>query len=192
MNDKIQAALKQLDPNNPNHWTQEGLPRLETIRILLGDPSVAREQVTSAAPTFSRTNLVVGEQPKVSVTLGQPGLPGVPQDEVTPPPVVKETQEQQLTRLDAEIAELDKTIDKATAHRINLNNKRDQIISDIERKRPEVQISNVVASYHDSVKKQLQIRADTRRAVQESGVNLRELNKLTSGAPVDAARKKRP
>lgn len=192
MNDKIQAALKQLDPNNPNHWTQEGLPRLETIRILLGDPSVAREQVTSAAPTFSRTNLVVGEQPKVSVTLEQPGLPEMPQGEVTPPPVVKETQEQQLTRLDAEIAELDKTIDKATAHRINLNNKRDQIISDIERKRPEVQISNVVASYHDSVKKQLQIRADTRRAVQESGVNLRELNKLTSGAPVDAARKKRP
>lgn len=56
---KLAAALSQLDSSNPNHWTAEGLPRLDTLKMLAGDPSLTREQVTAAAPGYTRENRVV-------------------------------------------------------------------------------------------------------------------------------------
>ena len=38
MKEKIQEALLKLDTSNENHWTQDGLPRLDTIKILASDP----------------------------------------------------------------------------------------------------------------------------------------------------------
>lgn len=54
MSKQIKDALAKLDPANPNHWTDDGLPRMDTIKILSGDPSLTREQVTTAAPAFNR------------------------------------------------------------------------------------------------------------------------------------------
>jgi hypothetical protein len=51
---KILDAVKQLDGTNDNHWTADGLPRLETVRMLASDPSLSREQVEEAAPGFKR------------------------------------------------------------------------------------------------------------------------------------------
>lgn len=56
MSKNITDALSKLDPANENHWTQEGLPRLDTIKILAGDPSLTREAVTAAAPDFNRAS----------------------------------------------------------------------------------------------------------------------------------------
>ena len=56
MSKNITDSLSKLDPANDNHWTQDGLPRLDTIKILSGDPSLTREQVTAAAPDFNCTS----------------------------------------------------------------------------------------------------------------------------------------
>lgn len=56
---KIIAALEQLDVSNVNHWTADGLPRLETLKMLAGNPGLTREQVTAVAPGYSRENRVV-------------------------------------------------------------------------------------------------------------------------------------
>lgn len=54
MTDKIIAALKSLDPTNDNHWTNDGAPRLETVRLLSSNPGLSRETVNNAIPGFSR------------------------------------------------------------------------------------------------------------------------------------------
>lgn len=54
MTDKIRDVLASLDVSNDNHWTSEGLPKLETVRFLAGDQTLTREQVTKSDPTFSR------------------------------------------------------------------------------------------------------------------------------------------
>lgn len=59
MTAKTIAALAQLDPKNDAHWTGEGFPRLETVRLFSGDSALSREQVTAAAPGFSRANPVL-------------------------------------------------------------------------------------------------------------------------------------
>jgi hypothetical protein len=51
---KILDAVNQLDPNNDNHWTADGLPRLETVRLMASDSSLSRDDVEKAAPDFRR------------------------------------------------------------------------------------------------------------------------------------------
>lgn len=51
---KLLEALAGLDVNNAQHWTSDGLPRLETVRFLSGDNSLTREAVSAAAPGFTR------------------------------------------------------------------------------------------------------------------------------------------
>jgi hypothetical protein len=53
MSDKIREALAKLDIDNDNHWTTEGVPRLDVMKDLVGD-AVSRSDITSAAKGFSR------------------------------------------------------------------------------------------------------------------------------------------
>ena len=73
MSQKIIEALKKLDPTNDNHWTADGSPRLDTVKMLAADQGLTRDMVTIAAPGFSRANN----------TLAGTGTPG--QTVVTPP-----------------------------------------------------------------------------------------------------------
>lgn len=64
----IKAALSQLDKNNDDHWTTNGLPRLDVLKDLTGDKSVTRKMVTDADPSFTRETM--------------PGTAGTPEAEV--------------------------------------------------------------------------------------------------------------
>jgi hypothetical protein len=59
MTQAILAALAKLEPENNNHWTSDGLPRLESVRLFTGMPNLSREAVTTAAPLFNRASLVL-------------------------------------------------------------------------------------------------------------------------------------
>lgn len=50
----IQDALNRLDPTNENHWTADGLPKVETVRFLAGDQNITREQIQKTDPQFTR------------------------------------------------------------------------------------------------------------------------------------------
>ena len=52
-NEEILEALLGLLPDNDEHWTADGLPRLDAVENLLG-ASVTRKQLTNAAPDFNR------------------------------------------------------------------------------------------------------------------------------------------
>ena len=52
-NEEILEALLGLSPGNDEHWTADGLPRLDAVENLLGT-SVTRKQLTNAAPDFNR------------------------------------------------------------------------------------------------------------------------------------------
>ena len=55
MSDKIKEALQKLDVSNDNHWTQDGLAKLETVKFFTGGESVSREQIDEGFPNFNRT-----------------------------------------------------------------------------------------------------------------------------------------
>lgn len=51
----IKQALTTLDPTNDEHWTIDGLPRLDALSAAVGS-TVTRKAVNDEAPAFSRTN----------------------------------------------------------------------------------------------------------------------------------------
>ena len=53
--DKIIEALGKLDAGNDNHWTSEGLPKLDALKFSIGE-SVTREEVNTVAPGYTRSN----------------------------------------------------------------------------------------------------------------------------------------
>lgn len=55
MSDKIKEALQKLDASNENHWTQDGSPRLETVKFNNGGEAVSREEIEAAFPGFNKS-----------------------------------------------------------------------------------------------------------------------------------------
>lgn len=50
----IKQALGQLDPDNNDHWTQDGLPRIDAVEAASGTRGLKRQQITDADPQFTR------------------------------------------------------------------------------------------------------------------------------------------
>ena len=54
---ELREALKQLDINNPEHWTTDGSPLLDPLKELMGESAkVTRAMVNEQFPDFSRSN----------------------------------------------------------------------------------------------------------------------------------------
>jgi hypothetical protein len=52
----IIEALQLLDVTNDDHWTADGLPRVDVIASIVNEKSLKRGDITKAAPTFTREN----------------------------------------------------------------------------------------------------------------------------------------
>lgn len=55
--DKIKAALAQLDPNNPEQWTDDGLPVTKAVQALADEVGIKRSDINEVAPGFSKASL---------------------------------------------------------------------------------------------------------------------------------------
>lgn len=55
MSDNIKEALQKLDVANENHWTQDGSPRLETVKFLNGGNAISREDIEKDFPGFNKS-----------------------------------------------------------------------------------------------------------------------------------------
>lgn len=49
----LKQALASLQPNQDNHWTSDGLPRVDAVSEILGAPT-DRRQITAVAPMLTR------------------------------------------------------------------------------------------------------------------------------------------
>ena len=66
---QIAEALAKLDPDDDQHWTTDGAPRIDAVGEILG-AKVTRDQVVAAAPRFSRTNPDLTPAPPPAVESG--------------------------------------------------------------------------------------------------------------------------
>lgn len=53
-NERIRTALAQLDHDNDDHWTEDGLPRLAVVQKLASDGNFKRADMATAQPGFVR------------------------------------------------------------------------------------------------------------------------------------------
>ena len=73
---EILEALKMLDLENDALWTGDGLPRVEVVGEMIGRMDVSRQEITDAAPLFTRTAPTFPDaEPSAGVTSDQPPVP---------------------------------------------------------------------------------------------------------------------
>lgn len=214
---KILDALNKLETANDNHWTDDGLPRVETMRLLVGNPKLTREEIINAAPNFTRAN-AAAEAAKTtqapatpaqaaqavpvqgSTTGGKITAPAAPQPPAAPVIVQAVSDEKGFdleTELAAERAVLEEMHKARAALDSNLKAQRDKVdalIIKTEGVREAGHIENMkgIRAYLDAQKKLGEQRAEQLRELRESGIDIKKLqDALPKAAPIDAARANR-
>ena len=187
---KILEALSKLDVANDNHWTGDGLPRIETVRMLASNPGISRDDITKEAPDFSRQNAVI---PTSAPTVIKAVEPTVMQNVATEDVVVEQVEkpedlDEQIAVLREKLDEANQYLNKATEYRAQVQNELDDLINLRESSAGGQCTMTAIQSYLKSQQGILNDRARRTRALQESGVTIADIQALIpQGAPIDAA-----
>ena len=91
----LRQALSMLDPAVDDHWTAQGLPRMDAIADFMQDVTVKRSEVTDAAPALTRETAAShtwSEDPPLMTGGEQPKQPELPVPEQAPPEPPKEAE----------------------------------------------------------------------------------------------------
>lgn len=109
---QIKEALELLDPEKDEHWTADGLPRMDIVESLVGDKSITREDVTNADPEFCRDRAKITSTETVAEKRQE--ATDVLQDIVPeePAPVTKQSVDEQIQALQGQIDVLTRSRDK--------------------------------------------------------------------------------
>lgn len=201
-------SLKKLDVKNDNHWTADGLPRLDTVKMLAADQTVTRDQVAAAAPGFSRNSAatwapVATQQTDQGVTPAEKEIAPVAanaQAEQEVPALVKneevkvETEDKNIDLLKVAFLEQTKKVEGLRQAKEKLNSefeaerqKEDDMRAELEAKNPNLDNTpNAIQGYLAAQQKLLEERAAKKQILRDSGVDFKELQRGLK-APIDTA-----
>lgn len=175
---KILEALGKLDPSNDNHWTNDGLPRIDTVRMLAADPSLTREAITAEAPNFSRQTLAasVVSEPKVTEAAAVKGEAPVKDYSA----MIAEGRQHLQDAITAR--------DEAQARVNHIQNKLDKLISEQQAFAPTESNADAIQGYLSAQKGVLNERARRAKVLKDSGVTMADIQALIpQAAPIDQA-----
>ena len=188
---KILEALSKLDVANDNHWTGDGLPRIDTVRMLASNPGIGRDDITKEAPDFSRQNAVIPASAPTVIKAVEPAV-AAPQNVATEEVVEQvekpEDLDEQIAVLREKLEEANQYLSKATEYRAKVQNELDDLINLKESSTGGQCTMTAIQCYLKSQQGILNDRARRTRALQESGVTIADIQALIpQGAPIDAA-----
>lgn len=173
---KLLEALGKLDPTNDNHWTAEGLPRLETVRMLAGDQTVSREAITQVAPEFNRATAAANSA-------------GTEQPEQNAPVATSEDEremETELAELDSHIAKIQQYLEQGRQELEKALNRRDALVNALHKPEDPTHAIVTIQAYLQSQTKLRENEAARRQVLAENGVGVKDIMALLpQNAPID-------
>lgn len=207
---KIIAALQKLDLQNNEHWTADGLPRIDTVRMFAGNPGLSREDITKAAPDFSRQSPVLNaplpDAPPAPVSAAPQPEPQQPDQQPEPlapssssyaQPTIKQANGPSEgvvgDPLERALADAREMMEMARQEVVAAQEKYkeaqrvvDDLINEREAGGQGESTMTAVQSYLKSQQGLLNERARRARVLQESGVTLSDIQALIpQAAPID-------
>jgi hypothetical protein len=176
VNDKIKEALAKLDIDNDDHWTTEGLPRLDVMKDLLG-VAASRADITAAQKGFSRkTPNLEDEKPELTGS-GEPAVeeatpeasPGVETtEEVEETEATKDVDEDSDEAIESEVAAARKNLDKANARYKAAVRAMDVVIMRRSKEANLQTQASLVKAFQESQRKQREKSVARQRAMAEA------------------------
>lgn len=207
---KTIAALQQLDPKNDNHWTSDGLPRLETVRLMAGDAQLTREAVSAAMPGFTRAKAVPAQAPIPAMSEQGTSAPAIAAPAALQPVAQPESSDDtprtepgsdnaaddQTEQGDAEaedpIAAATARVEIASAAQAQANQEYSQAVAELDglidaaaREGAQETLAQQVRAYHQRQLAALQQRGDQQRRLRDANIDLKAL--LPQRSQLDSA-----
>jgi len=206
---QIIEALKKLDPSNPNHWTIDGDPRLDTVRMLAGDQKLTREHIVAVAPDFNVksaavwapnpeavANAAIAVQTAAIATASvNTQVQATTQQPAAEVPAPVESVDEKAVRVSAEIKQIELDLTDLRNQREILNAKIDNLLKkqdafkvEYDHLFPRDHKSNMgdIQDYLESQKRKLEERGIKKAIIRESGIDLKALQKDLA-SPLDSA-----
>ena len=154
MDNELINALRQLDPANDEHWTDDGAPALEPVRIALGRV-VQRKEVTTVAPELTRDTFAAWLE-----ALDNPGgadqqTEGGDDEQINPAQAAADDLFARRARLEAQEGELATQIKALNEERNAVVAELDAVIKEIEEEDLRV---NPMARVKDHIQRQKEER----------------------------------
>ena len=207
----IIEALKKLEPADDNHWTAEGLSRLETVRMIAEDPAITRDAIEAAAPAFTRANAADYDFAAAAATQASdtgkgntnpnPFKPAADTPQNEPVNTTAETQPETETVEGDEVVDLEAAL--AAAERYTAEVKADLFAMEQEFKEAQAAEDAIRVKLHkagatqnneaiirDYLDRQLEEYAAKQKVADElaaAGINLKALQAAANLSPLDAA-----
>ncbi len=202
-NEALTKALASLDAENDEHWTADGLPRVDVVEGLLGGKA-DRQAITEAAPHFTRdawraqkaAQPPTDEKPtiaEIETAMDEGKNPEIKADgtvtfdELTEQEQLVATLDEQAHEKLEEIREAEAEVAAAQKRVVALNAEHDQLRFKRESAMPSPTHQESIRAYIDSQNK---IRAErvARRNKALEGLKPSDLRK---GSPLDEAHQRR-
>lgn len=179
----IKDALSKLDATNDEHWTADGLPRLDVVGGLAGG-QVKRQDVTNARPGFTRESAAESNDTQPTVETAVEPVGEAPLSEL-------ELLEKKAEELAKELVHAQRETERWRSEAAKLSNEAfvvDTQISRLRARQPNHDTKNV----RDYIKAQNETRAAKAEAVrkffEENGTTPAALAGATNAkSPLDAA-----
>lgn len=185
----IKTALKQLAADNDAHWTTAGLPRVDVVAQFAGVESLTREEIATAAPEFSRTNIEIPDAGEGEHQPNSLETPPVDTDTATGPKSL-DAYDHEIKEVSGEIRDLTDNIEYLEARRKELQAYCDRKITERERVHPKPGSTEVMMQWQRAQHKQRMALALSLGAAPMSG---RSDQPSPALAPIDQAyRDRRP
>lgn len=208
MSQEILTALAQLDVGNDEHWTSDGLPRMDKVHALAGNTTLTRQQVTAVQPGFSRATAgTIGANAAGTTVATTPWVQGSGTDAAsaapagTQAPTATELDELEaedgepdlLNQLSVAQAALDKLEEikiKAVQAVLAQQAKVDALITQAEKEGAQETTGQAIQGYLARQRQVLVERGERLALLKESGINLKELSRNLR-SPLDSAMTRR-
>lgn len=208
---KIREALSQLDVSNDNHWTADGLPRLDTVKMLAADQSITREHVNAALPGFTRAGVVrteaapggvqaagAAEKPVAGTAIGSEQAQAQAAEQAAQAaPATEPAKADSAETLREQVKEQEELIERMNKHKAEFDaayreerQKLDDLRARLQEVSPPDGNSEAIRSYLEAQQKILAQRAQRKALIRESGIPLKELAENLR-APIDSRPKQR-
>lgn len=179
---EISEALELLEPLNDEHWTTDGLPRVDIVADLIGDDKLKRADIMKAAPDFVRPVSDSKETIVEDVDTDQTGVEAVEALSYEDQLAVE------YSTLNAEQATLHKQINALTQELKGVTAKAHRVAGLMQRMRKQSPNKDI----QDFLATQAKVREEKAERVKAlEGTNINELLRSVGPSKIDQALKVR-
>lgn len=191
MSDALNKALSDLDPANDEHWTDDGLPRVDAVQVIAEDESIDREAISKAAPNLTRkgdsnpapaeggvvdsTNPTLGENSSPAVVINNSTDPAPEPNAATETPQAEAVELTPLEQAKLRLEQVAEAMNDLCASRERITDEINKATAEYEHLSRFVEQNKPVNSDQDNINRYFATQDQTR---QRRAATAQEIRKL--------------